>query len=309
MFDLDVAEAYLDRRFANEKGYVALAVGLGGRFDKESGRYKFNSWVEHQYSWPDSKEQLLSHIKALEVRQADIYICPVLRKDEGRDKWNGLESRTVFADLDGGEIPTALLPYTELVNSGTAGHFHAYITLTDRTDLSIIEALNYAVAKVSKGDASGANNRVLRLPGTANFKQSQSPVSVVQLQCKEITLDQLMTILVHYLPKHITPYPTDAELDAIIEIPIPVNLDPYIQTRLLDDNEGDRSRKSYHFIIACLEKGMSTNLAYSLALLHEPTVSKYGGRRGNWNLKHQVLELARTHTANNIKMAEGWALV
>lgn len=291
MFDIAESEAYLMRRFDKQHGYVAIAVRFNGR-----------AWVEHQYLWPEQKGGLLRDIKELEDKQADIYICPTLRKDEGRDKWNGLSGRTVFADLDGGEIPTPLLPCTELVNSGTAGHFHAYITLTDEVPVEQIEALNYALAKVSNGDNKWANNTVLRLPGTTNYKNSPTSVTVEQLAKAVVEAKNLEAFFGSNMPNFKISYPTGAEVDSLREVHIPSDINFYVHQRLNEDSSGDRSSKSYHFILAMIEKGYPANLIYSLALQHAPTVVKYGNRKDG--IKNQVLTVIKSNANKNKKFLQ-----
>lgn len=281
MFNSDLQAEFLDRRFEGLKGYIAIAVRFNGK-----------GWVEHQYLWPEQKAQLLSNVKDLESKKADIYICPVLRKDEGRDKWNGLGGRTVFADLDGGEIPIDLSPCVELVNSGTSGHYHAYITLTSVQPVERIEALNYALAKISNGDSKWANNTVLRLPGTTNFKNEPLSVTVNQLASVVVDANNLADFFGTNMPRFNIEYPTDAEVNGLREIHIPSDIHFYLQQRLDEDSSGDKSNKSYHFIVTCIEKGYPANLIYSLALQHAPTVVKYGMRKDG--IKNQVLTVIKS---------------
>lgn len=279
MFNKDEAQAFLQRRFGDSEGYVATAV----RFP----------WKEHQFKWPAQESTILWAFEQLSEKRSeqDIYVCPILRRDEGRDKWNGLSSRTVFADLDGGTIPDPLLPCVELVNSGTPGHYHAYVTLTEAISVERLESLNFALAKVSNGDSKWANNTVLRLPGTTNYKNTPSLVTVEKLASATVTPENLEAYLKPYMPEYMWAYPTGAEIDALREVHIPSDINFYLQRRLNEDASGDRSSKSYHFIVACIEKRFPPNLIYSLALQHAPTVAKYGSRRDG--IKNQVLTVIK----------------
>lgn len=277
LFNRESALDYLFRRFGGSTGYVAMAVKLHN-----------GAWIEYQYKWPNDVGKLISHLEKL--WKADIYVCPVLRKDKGRDKWNGLSSRTVFADLDGGRIPDALLPFTELINSGTAGHYHAYITLTKPVSVEKLEALNYALTRASSGDpGKWANNTVLRLPGTHSYKRAPQAVSVAQLAEKPIDADLLQELLAEYMPNERTMarYATEDEINSLQEIAIPEKINWYLAQLMNEPAVGDRSGKSYHFLSACFEKGMRINLIYSLALKHPPTAEKFGGRKDG--IKRQVL--------------------
>lgn len=286
MFDIETSDAYLGRRFDNQEGYVAVAV-----------RFNNAEWVEHQYLWPESRSNILRDVKQLENKRADIYVCPLLRKDMGRDKWNGLEGSTVFADLDGGKIPTDLLPCTELVNT-SPGSYHAYITLSDTAPVERIEALNYGLAKVSKADQPGANNRVLRLPGTLNFKKKEpTKVTVEQLAKAVVNSKNLESFLGLNMPTYITSYPTEGEVGALHEVHIPSDIHFYLLKRLNEDSSGDKSSKSYHFIVTCIEKRYPPNLIYSLALKHMPTVAKYGMRKDG--IKNQVLTIIKSKQARD----------
>ncbi len=187
MFDTTEAQAFLQRRFGSQEGFVAIALGVGGYFKEHS--YEFKAWKEHQFKWPKEEETLLWSIeKAVEAYgTTDVYVCPVLRSTEARTKRNGLASKTVFADLDGViSWPEQLDPYLEVVSSGSSDHYHIYIQLTEAVSVQQLEIFNKALLNATKGDrGKWANNTVLRLPGSTNHKHGSS-VGVKQLRRSDI---------------------------------------------------------------------------------------------------------------------------
>jgi len=264
VFDKEQAQAFLQRRFGNDEGYVATAI----RFP----------WLEHQFKWPEEQDLLLNVVESISESK-DVYVCPVLRKTKGRGKWNGLESRTVFADLDGGVIPEALLPYVEVVNSGTAGHFHAYIALTETISVQHLEAFNKALTAVTKGDkGKWVNNTLLRLPGTMNHKLGHTPVTVESLQSRLLDIEEVSILLKNFMPsvEDIPNYPTEVEIGSLKVIDM--KLSRYLYDRMNEDSGKDRSSQSFHFISACYEAGLSDNEVFTAASNHMPTIEKFGRR-------------------------------
>lgn len=269
MFDIAEAAAYLMRRFDMREGYVAMAFKVEGEHLELD---------VHRFKWPDDAP-LLGREVLYRLQQnpaTDVYICPTLRSSSGkRSEFNALQGRTVFADLDGGRIPDDLLPWTELINSGTPGHYHAYLTLTEEVSLERIEKLNYALKNVSKGDHKWRESTVLRLPGTPNTKNG-NPVVVEKLAEKTIKAETLEAYLTAYMPTVAAMKSRKAPDFQMVD---PPNLSSYLNKLWLEEPvAGNRSDQAFHFITACFERGFDYNQVGALVRTHAPTIAKFGNR-------------------------------
>lgn len=302
-FDLDELHLYLHRTFATDQGYLAFSYGIKGHM--EDGTYKFQEWKTDFHNWPMTTEaidNLQTWITKLVNYRADIYVCPMLRKDASRVKWNGIGGRTVWADLDGNgaKIPEQLSDVVTLVESGSPGHYHAYIQLTDFVDAQTIERLNRALAKASSADSKWANNTVLRLPGTINFKHGGTPVKTVHEAKYDVNSAELLTALQHYVPDVSEVNATAEEFEAVKTVMVPIHLlTPKIRQLFREEPNEDRSKQSYLFIATCYDAGLSVDLTYTLALHHKPTREKFGGRQDG--IKWEVLDVIRKLNAKRTR--------
>jgi hypothetical protein len=168
------AAQYLDRIFAGKTGYVAVAY-------KDRG----SSWQECQFEWPQEKAKLLGWA---EVHQdANIFVCPALRKGgHTRRKGDMQPSRWLWADVDWQGVPANRVQdvkdrINELscftVASGTGDNVHVYVELNQPVDHAQFIKLNTGLRDYLYADSKQADNSLLRLPGTTNWKtDAGSPV-------------------------------------------------------------------------------------------------------------------------------------
>jgi hypothetical protein len=273
VFDTADAEGYLKRRFGDRNGYVALAFKIEGKHLETDN---------HRFLWPSNAQLLGQEVsyRLYSNPQTDVYICPTLRSSsEKRSVFNELKGTSVFADLDGGSVPDALLPWTELVNSGTPGHYHAYMTLTEPVGLDRIEALNYALKNVSNGDHKWRENTILRLPGTINTKNGNR-VYTEKLAEKTIKAETLEAYLKNFMPcEEAMLSIRSREAPSFGFTEFPKNIPAYIMQLLREDPiVGRRSHQAYHFINTCFEHGYSYSEVGLLAMGHEPTMQKFDNR-------------------------------
>lgn len=287
MFNTSEAEAYLMRRFGKREGYVAMAFKI---------KEEHIELDVHRFRWPTEAPMLGREVNyRLKLNpQTDVYICPTLRSSPGRrSEFNELEGYAVFADLDGGVIPADLLPWTELIASGTPGHYHAYINLTEPVSLERIEKLNYALKTVAKGDHKWRESTVLRLPGTLNNKHG-NPVVTEKLADNTIKAETLEAYLKNYMPNNAVMKSRKAP-DFNMLTPVP-ELPKYLEKLWLEDAVvGNRSTQSFHFIATCFEKGLTYDQVGALVHSHAPTVAKFETRM-EWvvfnimNKRHSFME-------------------
>ena len=160
-------DEYFDLMFGNAAGHVAVAY-KGPR----------DSWHEQQFEWPTDRSKLLWWAK--QHARGHLFICPALRADaHTRKKGDGINLRWLWADVDWDKVPTdkhavvrkriAQLG-TYVVASGTADNVHVYVRLTKAVDVAEHFRLNTGLRDYLYADAKHADNSLLRLPGSTNWK-------------------------------------------------------------------------------------------------------------------------------------------
>jgi len=137
-------------------------------------------------------------IRRLAAR-TDVYVgvCLRTRRAGGRDAID--RSHVAFVEID---TPAALdrlraFPYppTMIVSSGSAGHAHAYYTLSAPVAVPELERANRRLAHALGGDLASADAaRILRPPSSWNHKHSPpAPVELIGLDpARRYDVDQLV---------------------------------------------------------------------------------------------------------------------
>jgi hypothetical protein len=176
--DKRAAGQYLDKLFGKRTGYVAVAHKVP---DTKDG------WKEDQFAWPADRAKLLGWAESHE--KDNVFICPALRKDaHTRKKGDMQPTRWLWADVDWQAIPAEkrgevqnrineLCSY--VVSSGSGANAHVYVELTDEVTHDDFIKLNTGLRDYLYGDNKQADNSLLRLPGTTNWKTDEgSPVAI-----------------------------------------------------------------------------------------------------------------------------------
>jgi hypothetical protein len=188
--DKRAAGQYLDRIFAGKTGYVAVAY-------KDKGQ----SWQECQFQWPAEKAKLIGWA---EVHQdANVFVCPALRRSGHTRRKGDMEpSRWLWADVDWQGVPadrqqdvkdriSELSSFT--VASGTGDNVHVYVELNQPVEHAEFIKLNTGLRDYLYADNKQADNSLLRLPGTTNWKtDAGSPVRENSQNAKTIAPASLM---------------------------------------------------------------------------------------------------------------------
>ena len=137
-------------------------------------------------------------IRRLAAR-TDVYVgvCLRTRRAGGRDAID--RSHLAFVEID---TPDALdrlhafpHPPTMIISSGSAGHAHAYFTLSAPVTVPELERANRRLAHALGGDLASVDAaRILRPPSSWNHKHSPpTPVELIELdQARRYDLDQLV---------------------------------------------------------------------------------------------------------------------
>jgi putative DNA primase/helicase len=178
------------------RGWLHVAVGYNPHFDK-NGTYshtKLNGrpgLEPRPFRWPDQAGDAMDFILA-ESAKADVWVCPnLMRRDwigtidpktnhqirkTGRSKGDAVARFTVHSDADG-QVDIEKVKSIEgafAVASGTPGHAHVYVRLSDPTITSAQhDTLSRGLGAHVVGadaDCKFSDNDLLRAPGTLNHK-------------------------------------------------------------------------------------------------------------------------------------------
>lgn len=174
------ATQYLTTLFGDRAGHVAVAY-------KDKGQ----SWQECQFSWPSDHSKLIGWAEV--HKDANIFVCPALRQDAHTRKKGDMQStRWLWADVDWQSVPPEKREQVRerigsygsiVVQSGTTdptsglGNVHVYVELSREVDHAEFIKLNTGLRDYLYADNKQADNSLLRLPGTTNWKtDAGSPV-------------------------------------------------------------------------------------------------------------------------------------
>jgi len=170
------AGQYLDTLFGTRQGHVAVAY-----------KDRDQSWQECQFAWPTDRAKLLGWAGVHE--DANIFVCPALRRDaHTRKKGDMLPTQWLWADVDMQNVPAEKRADVEarikelgtlVVLSGSTGNRHVYVDLGTPVDHAEHAKLNTGLKDYLYADTKQADNSLLRLPGTTNWKtETGSPVKL-----------------------------------------------------------------------------------------------------------------------------------
>ena len=173
--DKRAAGQYLTKLFGNGEGYVAVAY-----------KDKDESWQECTFQYPKERTKLLGWAEV--HKDANLFICPSLRKGPNRVKGDMAGSRWLWADVDWDKVPadkredvkTRIAEVgTLVVASGSGENAHVYVQVEKGLDADEHYRLNSGLRDYLYADAKHADNSLLRLPGSTNWKsEAGSPVKV-----------------------------------------------------------------------------------------------------------------------------------
>jgi hypothetical protein len=174
---MTVAGEYLDQMFGQSRGYVAVAY-----------KGTDDSWQERQFAWPADRRKILGWANV--HKDANVFICPALRKDaHTRKKGDGVSLRWLWADVDWEKIPADKRSIVKrridqvgsyVVGSGSGDNLHVYVHLSKAVTVAEHFRLNTGLRDYLYGDNKHPDNSLLRLPGMTNWKTSSgTPVRVV----------------------------------------------------------------------------------------------------------------------------------
>jgi putative DNA primase/helicase len=264
---------WLSACFGDAQGWAHVAIGHGGHYDA-AGHYRYATWREHPYWWPQQAQRAVSAVAAAAV-SADVHVSPYLTQDRRRAKGTALMLQLVHTDADGDVDPWDVLDLSGFaVASGTPGHAHVYTPLSHAVTPAQHELLCRGLgAFIRNADPKFSDNDVLRPAGTFNHKSAArggAPSPVVWLVDADldgprvdpfdlaawlgVDLAHAEAALTAVRPQSVAVVVDPA--DTAVE---PVELDgvPAMVRTVLARNTGDRSEDIFHVAGACYRAGLT----------------------------------------------------
>lgn len=131
------------------------------------------------YPFPNGLEQMVSTVEAANEAGYECYFAPALLTEEGRKKKNFKLATVAWADFD--SPPNGSIePHPTLIVETSPGHIHTYWKLeTPLSDSGELEQINKHLAHHLGADDCWDATRLLRVPGTNNYKRDGHEVSIV----------------------------------------------------------------------------------------------------------------------------------
>jgi hypothetical protein len=186
--DKRAAGQYLTKLFGKGQGHVAVAY-------KDKGE----SWQECTFQYPAERTKLIAWADI--HKDANVFICPALRQGRNRVKGDMVTTRWLWADVDWDKVPDD--KYAEVqrriaevgtlvVNSGSGENAHVYVQVDRHLTPEEHYRLNTGLKDYLYADAKHADNSLLRLPGTTNWKTDAGSAVVVRRTGEVHSVDYLM---------------------------------------------------------------------------------------------------------------------
>ena len=159
-----------------------------------SSRSKDGQWKDYFFKTQEEVKQWLVNKK---LTGSDLYFCTTTFSSPKRKKDNIISSRYLWQDLDESDpnkLPPNLRP--TIAWQSSPGRYQALWRLEKSYKAKDIEKLNKALAKRVKADqGSWILTKVLRIPGTKNYKYPATPtVKLLWETGKSYTYNELVKL-------------------------------------------------------------------------------------------------------------------
>jgi hypothetical protein len=162
-------ETYLDLIIGDRDGYLHLAHGHDP-FWNAKGKYDHREFRGQAFHIPEQRGRIAIEVKRWLDKGDDVYVCPYLHFTDKRRQGNALPPMMLHVDLDGEPADQVLYDTLNPLVVSSGRNRHLYVPLSRPVDLGTWRRLQKALVKRLGGDAKVAENDLLRLPGTFNFK-------------------------------------------------------------------------------------------------------------------------------------------
>lgn len=301
-FDIDQGIFYLDEMFGERKGYVSIVYGHNPRTTKP--RFAEDDWQPKYYKWPSQRDDLiedvdnaLNHPDVID-ENIEIFICPALRKTPERTRGSHAPLFWVWADMDHKPTEDQIDRINHLggmtVLSGSDGHRHVYLPLDKPVTAVLHKALCLALKDaLGAKDSKIAENDLLRLPGSLNWKRSEPKRVFLKSRARRPRpASHWKRILCLMTNKSWDTYADEArattpkDLGAINPTKRPKLKGASLKAfRYNPTNDGQRHDAIYKLVRTMKEDGYTRDQTH--ATLHEypPAVSKWGSE---WRISNDV---------------------
>lgn len=259
-------ETFLRQMYGDSQGFAILTT------------ISFDSTRERIFEYPRQAAEMASAASEL-AAGADVYYCTTLRSTASRKL---VESECVaavwiHADVDGRvELAPDLLPEAYIVGSGTPGHGHVYLKVTEALSANEFRQLGRGLRDHLRAagldvDNKVAANDILRIPGTLNHKTDPATDVAVILEWSgyEYDVDDLADKLGVIL--------TDDSyvLDVVSDLtPEAVEMSQYVRG-VVETEQGDRSAHACDIINAAIAEGYSKSQALWCVLQSAECAERY----------------------------------
>lgn len=308
-FDIDQGIFYLDEMFGERKGYVSIVYGHNPRTTKP--RFAEDDWQPKYYKWPSQRDNLiedvdnaLNHPDVID-ENIEIFICPALRKTPERTRGSHAPLFWVWADMDHKPTEDQIDRINHLggmtVLSGSDGHRHVYLPLDKPVTAVLHKALCLALKDaLGAKDSKIAENDLLRLPGSLNWKRSEPKRVFLKSRARRPRpASHWKRILCLMTNKSWDTYADEArattpkDLGAINPTKRPKLKGASLKAfRYNPTNDGQRHDAIYKLVRTMKEDGYTRDQTH--ATLHEypPAVSKWGSE---WRISNDVDRIWQKH--------------
>jgi replicative DNA helicase len=161
---------YIETVYREAEGHAVVGIGTDPYVDAK-GKYRHRSWSESAFTLPTERDQLARAIMQASDSGCDAYLCPYAMTSTKRRRGEAVARFVVHADCDG-TVDTAKVAQLDgfAVSSGTQGHGHVYVPLSESVSASWHRALCMGLRDHFAGDDKISDNDLLRPPSTLNHK-------------------------------------------------------------------------------------------------------------------------------------------
>jgi len=275
---MDDLATFLNATLGDTEGQLHTAIGIGPHTDA-TGRHKHRRWTERRYPWPAQRDRAVADLLAA-AEDSDVYACPYPMVGDKRAQGAAAARRIAHADVDGDlDVDKARRLGAIVVGSGTPGHGHGYVALTESVPAVWHRELCRALgAYLGDADAKISDNDVLRPPGTLNHKRGQERPVVWLIRPPGRVWDprELAAELAVTLPDRT---PTRQPAPAVVEAVEAVDLEDHpAVTAAVAHNSGDRSIDTMRIVGACHDAGLTLDQARHVVSTRTDLADRLAGR-------------------------------
>lgn len=247
MSDAGMIRRFLDVQYGASVGFAWICTKTPG-VDR--------SFTNTSFEWPTEADALVRNVIQEDAAGQEVWYCVHLHSDgSNRNEGNAIERRRLHADIDEVTEENSRL-VSELgawvVYSGSPGHLHVYVDLSESVDRLTYNRLEDSLTKYLGADAKKRDNDILRIPGTGNKKYS--PPVPVEWDGGVAQRIWRPSDLAAFLPESTYTEGIEGSTTPIVPKPCPL---PGIVATLVNTPYSDRSAKTPKIVNQCAAEGLS----------------------------------------------------